>query len=175
MLITVNEGGVLYELETVTSNESGVLYELDTVHANEGGMLHEIHSAVSFPDTLTWNYSASGGCPPTISNNGFTIRNTSNNHAYTNVTSDVFKIKGTVTITVTLSLQGSVSNGSSGVTVSNKRSGEAVLVINNHMSSLTTKSAVLTSGTYMISGGGGYGGPSGNYAALYTISVSFSK
>ncbi len=44
MPITVNEGGVLYALDTVHANEGGVLYELNTVHANEGGVLYEIHS-----------------------------------------------------------------------------------------------------------------------------------
>ena len=45
MPITVNEGGTLYELDTVTSNEGGTLYELDTIHSNEGGTLYEIHKA----------------------------------------------------------------------------------------------------------------------------------
>ena len=44
MPITVNEGGTLYELDTVYSNEGGTLYELDTVHSNEGGTLYEIFS-----------------------------------------------------------------------------------------------------------------------------------
>lgn len=44
MPITVNEGGVLYEQDTVTANEGGVLYELDSVHVNEGGTLCEIFS-----------------------------------------------------------------------------------------------------------------------------------
>ena len=45
MPITVNEGGTLYELDTVTSNEGGTLYELDTVYSNEGGTLYAIHKA----------------------------------------------------------------------------------------------------------------------------------
>ena len=44
MSITVNEGGVLYDLNTVTVNENGVLYNLDTVHSNEGGTLYELFS-----------------------------------------------------------------------------------------------------------------------------------
>ena len=44
MPITVNEGGTLYELDTITSNEGGTLYELDTITSNEGGTLYEIHS-----------------------------------------------------------------------------------------------------------------------------------
>lgn len=54
MPITVNENGVLHELETVTSNEGGILYNLDTVHTNEGGVLQEIFSAKTFPKALTW-------------------------------------------------------------------------------------------------------------------------
>lgn len=45
MPITSNEGGVLYELESVNANENGVLFNLDSVHANEGGVLYEIHGA----------------------------------------------------------------------------------------------------------------------------------
>ncbi len=60
MPITVNEGGVLHELETVTSNEGGVLYELDTVHANEGGVLYEIFSANTLPTELKWSVRTSG-------------------------------------------------------------------------------------------------------------------
>lgn len=45
MPITSNEGGVLYELESVNANENGVLFDLDSVHANEGGVLYEIYSA----------------------------------------------------------------------------------------------------------------------------------
>lgn len=175
MPITINDGGVLHELETVTTNVGGVLHELDTVHANVGGVLHEIHSAASFPDTLTWKYGNTDKDTPVVSNNGYTVQNNNSSVDHQNVTSSTFEIKGTVTITVTLSLQGSISTGSSGVTVTDKISGQAVLVIGNHTSGSTTKSAVLTSGTYGINGGGGYGGPSGNYSALYTISVSFSK
>ncbi len=54
MSITSNEGGTLYELETITVNESGTLYELDTVHANEGGTLQEIFAAWSFPELVDY-------------------------------------------------------------------------------------------------------------------------
>ncbi len=53
MPITVNEGGVLHELEKITVNEGGVLHELGTVHANEGGVLYEIYGAL--PKSLVWN------------------------------------------------------------------------------------------------------------------------
>lgn len=43
MAITINEGGVLYELDGITANEGGVLYELDSVMANESGVLYEIY------------------------------------------------------------------------------------------------------------------------------------
>lgn len=95
MPITVNEGGVLYELNTVTSNEGGVLYDLDLIHSNEGGTLKEIFS--SLPKHLTWS--------PTdnlrISNNGFTVNcNTVSTSAITTVrTSSDFKASGKLTIT----------------------------------------------------------------------------
>lgn len=98
MPITVNEGGVLYELNTVTSNEGGVLYDLDLVHSNEGGTLEEIFS--SLPKYLTWS--------PTdnlrISNNGFTVKcNTVSTSAITTVrTSSDFKASGILTITPNL-------------------------------------------------------------------------
>lgn len=66
MPITTNEGGVLYELDTVTANEGGTLYELDTVHSNESGTLFEIHSGWKQPD-LYW-YGASSQ-----SDNGHTV------------------------------------------------------------------------------------------------------
>ena len=80
MPITVNEGGVLYELETVTSNESGVLYELDTVHANEGGTLREIHSGL--PTSLTWTCDTSKDSTAKlnlVSEDGLTVTYTSAN------------------------------------------------------------------------------------------------
>ncbi len=60
MPITVNDGGVLYALDTVTANEGGVLYALDTVHANEGGVLYEIHGSNAIPKTLTWTAGSNG-------------------------------------------------------------------------------------------------------------------
>ena len=77
MPIKVNDGGVLYELDTVPSNEGGTLYELDTVHSNEGGVLYEIFSAL--PKSLNWNIkSASGTSFPnakinTKSDDGFSL------------------------------------------------------------------------------------------------------
>lgn len=74
MPITVNESGVLYELDTVTANEGGVLYELDTVHANEGGTLFEIFSTL--PKSLTWTADASADSSAKIistDNNGLTV------------------------------------------------------------------------------------------------------
>lgn len=75
MPITVNEGGTLYELDTITSNEGGTLYELDTVHSNEGGTLYEIHSANPVK-SIDWvmkrgNSTLSGKL--TISNNGLRV------------------------------------------------------------------------------------------------------
>lgn len=57
MSITVNEGGVLYELDGVTSNKAGVLYSFDTVHSNEGGIFYEIFSSgQNVPTSLQWTY-----------------------------------------------------------------------------------------------------------------------
>ena len=95
MPITVNEGGVLYELNTVTSNEGGVLYDLDLVHSNEGGTLKEIFS--SLPKYLTWS--------PTddlaTSNHGFDVwcTNISTSAITTVRTSSDFKASGILTIT----------------------------------------------------------------------------
>lgn len=52
MPISVNEGGTLYKLDSVTSNEGGALYSLNKVHSNEGGVLYEIFSGVV--NELSW-------------------------------------------------------------------------------------------------------------------------
>ena len=100
MPITANDGGVLRELETVTVNESGVLYELDTVHANGAGVLYEVHSAVYFPDSLTWRYGRTDASAykPTVSDNGLTVSNTYSSIVCNYVVSDVFEIKGSIKI-----------------------------------------------------------------------------
>lgn len=83
MAITANEGGVLYELDSITANEGGVLYELDSVIANEGGTLYEIYSQTgNLPTALTWSVDTSISGYDTqsainnTSNNGFTINYT---------------------------------------------------------------------------------------------------
>ena len=73
MPITVNEGGVLYDLEPVTANENGVLYALDTVHSNEGGTLYEIHSGWSSPAKITWYSRSDAGYITSQTNNGYTV------------------------------------------------------------------------------------------------------
>lgn len=83
MAITINEGGVLYELDGITANEGGVLYELDSVIANESGTLYEIYSWTgNLPTALTWTVDTSISGYDTqsaindTSNNGFTINYT---------------------------------------------------------------------------------------------------
>lgn len=76
MPITTNEGGVLYELDTVTANEGGTLYELDTVHSNEGGVLYEIYSGAfgnGANDTLDWLAQYPEKAYLTPSSNGFSL------------------------------------------------------------------------------------------------------
>lgn len=74
MPITVNENGVLYDLDVVTSNENGVLYDHDTVHVNEGGALYEVFSAEYRPATFAWDasgqYSPTTGVTSTVSDEG---------------------------------------------------------------------------------------------------------
>lgn len=102
MPITVNEGGVLYELNTVTSNEGGVLYDLDLVHSNEGGTLEEIFSSSLLPKYLTWSPMDK----LETSNNGFSVWCTrwSSTSDLTMVrTSSDFKASGKLTIKPNLS------------------------------------------------------------------------
>ena len=73
MPITVNEGGVLYDLETVTANENGVLYALDTVHSNEDGTLYEIYSGWNPPAKITWYSRSDAGYITSQTNNGYTV------------------------------------------------------------------------------------------------------
>lgn len=179
MPIMVNEGGVLHELETVTSNESGVLHELDTVHANEDGVLREIHSAVSFPDTLTWKYSplnsATTPYTPIISNNGFTVKNTRSNIPCNNVSTDIFEIKGRVKVTLTLTMEIRYGTGSGGLGIYPESGGVNSSSFGISSSGTKSETYLLTAGRYRISGGGGCGNQNGSAANNYTISVSFSK
>lgn len=167
------------ELETITTNTGGVLHELDTVHANEGGVLHEIHSAASFPDTLTWRYesasSATTAYTPTVSNNGFTVKNTRSDIPCQNVKSNVFEIKGTIKITVNYYLENKYPSGSGGFGVINESMGTSVGGLTLTATGSKTETYTLTNGRYYISGGGGGGDQSGSGANNYTISVSFSK
>lgn len=76
MPITSNEGGVLYELESVNANENGVLFDLDSVHANEGGAIYEIHSSAfgnGANDTLEWVAQYPERAYLTPSSNGFSL------------------------------------------------------------------------------------------------------
>lgn len=76
MPITTNEGGVMYELDTVTANEGGTLYELDTVHSNEGGVLYEIYSGAfgnGANDTLDWLAEHPEKAYLTPSSDGFSL------------------------------------------------------------------------------------------------------
>lgn len=75
MPITVNEGGVIHELETITVNVGGTLHELDTIHANNGGVLHEIYSGWK-PPLLTWSVDTTKDKVTkinSVSNNGYTV------------------------------------------------------------------------------------------------------
>lgn len=175
MPITTNNGGVLHELETVTTNVGGVLRELDTVHANEGGVLREIHSAASFPDSLTWRYTSTDQYSPNVSNNGLTVSNTRSVSACNHVTSSTFVIKGTIKITVNFSFENRYSSGSGGFGIVNESTGEDVGGFTLTSTGSKTETYTLTSGRYHIGGGGSSGGPSGGGANNYTISVSFSK
>lgn len=175
MPITINDGGVLHELETVTTNVGGVLHELDTVHTNEGGVLHEIHSAASFPDTLTWKYTNTNQFSPNVSNNGLTVSNTRSVVACNHVTSSAFVIKGTIKITVNYSFENRYSNGSGGFGIVNEDTGESVGGFDLTTTGSKTETYTLTNGRYHIAGGGSSGNQSGSGANNYTISVSFSK
>lgn len=96
MPITTNEGGVLYELDTITENDGGTLYELDTIHENDEGILYEIHSAI--PKSLSWS-------PTTylsITNNGLSIDQLQESAKTTTRISSSFRFNGTLTVTASL-------------------------------------------------------------------------
>lgn len=73
MPITVNENGVLYNLNKITVNENGVLYNLDTVHSNEDGTLYEIYSGWNPPAKITWYSRSDAGYIKSQTNNGYTV------------------------------------------------------------------------------------------------------
>lgn len=77
-------------------------------------------------------------------------------------------------MTLTVSVSGTVPNGSSGASIVDVSSGEYVKRINNGPSGSTTETFTLSSGTYYVIGGGGGGNSYGSFAAGYTVSISFS-
>ena len=173
MPITVNENGVLYELSEVYTNESGVLYNQNTVHSNEGGVLYEIFGSASAPKTLTWHYKDAPDETPTVSNNGFTVANSSNNtnySKYNSVITDAFTIKGEWNITVNLTL-GNCSYAGAALIDADGNQRTILTYPSDVTGTITAKD-----GEYRISCGGGYGDQSGkSYAGTYKCEITFEK
>ena len=166
MPITSNEGGTLYELDTVTSNEGGTLYELDTVHSNEGGTLYEIHSGVKFPKSLTWVYANSSSESPYTENDGYYVENRLTGRIYSPVNSNSFEVKGKVKITVSYSTGGS---GAGGVNI--VHNGTSTSIVSTNGSSTVTGEITVEDGTYYLSGGGLNSGK----ATSYSFTIAFTK
>ena len=173
MPITVNEGGTLYTLDTVTANEGGTLYELDTVYSNEGGVLYEIFGSASAPKTLTWHYKDAPDETPTVSNNGFTVANSSSNTTYSknqSVVTNAFTINGEWNITVNLT-RGNCSTAGVSLIDADGNSQTILTYPSDVTGTITAKD-----GEYKISCGGGYGDQSGkNYAGTYKCEITFEK
>lgn len=172
MPITVNEGGMLYTLDTVTVNEGGTLYKLDTVYSNEGGVLYEIFGSASAPKTLTWHYQGAPDETPTVSNNGFTVENSSKKWDYDKyraVITDTFTIKGEWNITVNLTRGNCMYAGA-----------DLIDAEGNHHAILgyphdVTGTITAKDGEYRISCGGIYGDQSGSSAGTYKYEITFEK
>lgn len=142
MSITVNEGGTLYELDTVTSNEGGTLYELDTVHSNEGGTLYEIYSGTKIPKSLTWKYDSQYTTKtPTVSNNGMRVDNRDNE---SNILSSHFALKGKIKISTTLWLESGQYNVRCGIRIGSSTSEPyRLFYLNYHTGGAITQSVTL--------------------------------
>lgn len=205
MPITVNEGGVLKELETITANENGVLYELDTVHANENGILYEIFSAHTLPTSLEWYIAtadASGnpwcmiitnpGPVPTIkstSNNGLTITYEANSSLEIYSNRVVLKTGDKISFNVTsMSGKGStMTYASIDVYKVDSRVGNYPDTYPEYSLSIHTQQPTTAwGGTYTIESDGEYiitlngtsvtyGQTSTYYTATDTVSILFSK
>lgn len=169
MPITVNEGGVKYELGTVYANEGGVKYELDTIHANEGGTKYEIHSAYKDPNPVVWD--------STTSSNTYSC---SKGYSVETIGAFTLSSKTKVTIKVTFDLSDSSYSGSGSYSL--KDSAGTI----DEVTSSTANSGinysyedVLDKGEYtiLVKGGGGKGSSSGvSYCGYYmTCTVTFSK
>ena len=171
MPITVNEGGTLYTLDTVTANEGGTLYELDTVYSNEGGVLYEIFGSASAPKTLTWHYKDAPDETPTVSNNGFTVENSSKNWDYSkyqSVVTDTFTIKGEWNIIAKLTPGNCIAASVMLIDADGNR--QPIVSYPNTTGTITVKD-----GEYTISCGGGYGDQSGSSAGTYKCEITFEK
>lgn len=169
MPITVNEGGTLYTLDTVTANEGGILYKLDTVYSNEGGTLYEIFGSASAPKTLTWHYNGAPDETPTVSNNGFTVENSSMNMSpskYTSVVTDAFTIKGKWNITVNLTRRNCVIARAELIDAEGNH--HAILIY----PSKVTGTITVQSGEYTLLCSGSQ---SDSYAGTYSYDITFEK
>ena len=176
MSITVNEGGVLKELETISANENGVLYELDTVHSNENGVLYEIFSgALSISD---WVPSSSPSA--TITNNtdgSITISAAAN--AYVTKTFSANK-DFTVEISLTAWLSSTGYSGSCDASiykitdgVGNRVKSICNITFNGTTHVTKTGTASFSAGDYFIQIGGAAGSQSDviGYTAIATVNI----
>ena len=160
MSITVNDGGVLHELEKITVNEGGVLHELSTVHANEGGVLYEIHGGWKDPGLVLWD--------GTTSTDSYTA-----NKGHSVPTTGTFTLSSETHVSISGTWRLSGGGGS----------GEFVLycdsqpIYNKGLASgdSFSYSGVLGKGSYEIFINGGGGNQSGVYGYKTTCNVTFSK
>ncbi len=160
MSITVNESGVLRELEKISVNESGVLYELDSVHANEGGVLYEIHGGWKDPGLVLWDGATSA--------NSYTA---DKGHSVPTTGTFTLSSETHVSISGTWRLSGGSGSGTFAL------GGNSQLIYNKNLVSgdSFSYSGVLGKGSYAITINGGGGNQSGVYGYKTTCNVTFSK
>lgn len=172
MPITVNEGGVLYELGTITVNENGVLYGFDIVTTNENGVLVEIFNKGS----AEWIWTVQNGASMTVSDDGLTVnitRETNGEGAYTNVISlPACKITASITAR-------HYASGYSGsvvltcFTADGTQIGNVASVSPNGTTDKTASgNMTLEAGEYYFVFGGGGGNQTGTTGFIGTVTIT---
>ncbi len=169
MPITVNEGGILYQLDTVTANEGGILQALDTVHANEGGTLQEIFSAWIAPSDISGSYSVAAASGVNEQQGSFTL---TDDAVVTVTLSNIVCTGGDTTRFVCLYIADGDSTRVIGC-------GEVFVGVGTNLPATNPASATLSAGTYSYYGqcvnvSARSSGPTW-YKASYDYTIEFSK
>lgn len=99
MSISVNDGGVLRKLDTISDNVGGTLKSLDVIHSNDGGVLRKIFEKIKFKWYNGTESVYGTQLIPVISGNIMTLNNISTS-ANGVLRSDLFTLSQNTTLQI---------------------------------------------------------------------------